>query len=178
MNRSSPERPSQLDSPPSTGVPLKRSNTGPGLSRPKATALNRSTTNTGARSQSPQQHRYSGHFGSHAGAWNEIAETSSNSLNEDDEDVLDVDDQEWGLHKGMELFEVSSKDDIGIGNLFESLISAIITKKDIIERENELKKRDSVFLSSVSTPTWATQADEEDSPPKAHSAISWVCCAT
>jgi hypothetical protein len=66
----------------------------------------------------------------------------------------------------------------GIGNLFEALITAIITRKDIIERENELKKRDSVFLSSVSTPTWATQADEEDGPPKAHSMVSWVCCAT
>jgi hypothetical protein len=41
-------------------------------------------------------------------------ETSSNSVNDDDDDdALDVDDQEWGLHKGMELFEVSSKDDYG-----------------------------------------------------------------
>lgn len=66
----------------------------------------------------------------------------------------------------------------GIGNLFECLITAIITKKDIIERENELKKRDSVFLSSVSTPTWATQADEEDAPGKAHSTVGWMCCAS
>jgi len=77
----------------------------------------------------------------------------------------------------MELFEVSSKDDSGIGNLFESLITAIIMKKDIIERENELKKRDSVFLSS-STPTWATQADEEDAPEKTRSTDGWMCCGS
>jgi hypothetical protein len=36
-------------------------------------------------------------------------------MNEDEEeDALDLDDQEWGLHKGMELFEISSKDDIGM----------------------------------------------------------------
>jgi len=51
-------------------------------------------------------------------------------------------------------------------------------KKDIIERENELKKRDSVFLSSVSTPTWATQADEEDAPVKTRSTAGWTCCAS
>jgi hypothetical protein len=128
-------------------------------------------------SRSPQQHRFSGHFGGQTSAWTEIAETISNSLNEDeDEDALDMDDQEWGLHKGMELFEVSSKDDSGIGNLFGSLITAIITKKDIIERENELKKRDSVFLSS--TPTWATQDDEEDAAEKPRSTDGWTCCGS
>lgn len=110
---SSPERSPYVESPPTLGAPLKRSNTGPGLSRPKAPVVSRSTTSVGARSRSPQQHRFSGHFGGQAGGWNEIAETSSNSINEDEEDALDVEDQEWGLHKGMELFEVSSKDDIG-----------------------------------------------------------------
>jgi hypothetical protein len=64
----------------------------------------------------------------------------------------------------------------GIGNLFDSLITAIITKKDIIERENELKKRDSVFLSS--TPTWATQDDEEDAAEKPRSTDGWTCCGS
>ena len=45
--------------------------------------------------------------------------------------------------------------------MFGSLIDAIIAKKDQIERENELKKRDSVLLSSTSTPVWAAQADQE-----------------
>ena len=48
----------------------------------------------------------------------------------------------------------------GIQQLFGSLIDAIIAKKDQIERENELKKRDSVLLSSTSTPVWAAQADQ------------------
>lgn len=38
-------------------------------------------------------------------------ETSGSSLNEEEEDCHDY--QEWGLHKGMELFEVSAKDDLG-----------------------------------------------------------------
>lgn len=76
----------------------------------------------------------------------------------------------------MELFEVSAKDDIGIQNLFEHLISAIIVRKDIIEKENELKKRDSVFLSSVSTPAWSAQADEEEAREKAQRSGSWSCC--
>jgi hypothetical protein len=119
--------------------------------------------------------RFSAHFAAQAGGWNEITETSSNSYN-DDEDTLDVDDQEWGLHKGMELFEVSAKDDSGVDNLFDTLLSTIIAKKDIIEQENELKKRDSVLLSSISTPTWATQADEEDVPIKSRSTGGWSCC--
>jgi hypothetical protein len=57
------------------------------------------------------------------------------------------------------------------------LISAIIVRKDTIEQENELKKRDSVFLSNVSTPAWAAQAEEEEAREKAaRSAGSWSCC--
>jgi hypothetical protein len=58
------------------------------------------------------------------GGWTELPDssantntnTNSNSLNEDDERGLDEDDdddREWGLSKGMELFEVSAKDDLG-----------------------------------------------------------------
>ena len=65
---------------------------------------------------------------------------------------------------------------LGIHNLFEHLISAIIVRKDIIEQENELKKRDSVFLSSVSTPTWSAQADEEEARGKAGRSGAWSCC--
>jgi len=76
---------------------------------------------------------------------------------EDGEDGEDG--REWGLSKGMELFEVSAKDDTGIQNLFDHLISAIIQRKDRIERENELKKRDSVYLSPS---VWSAQAEEEE----------------
>jgi len=100
--------------------------------------------------------------------------SNSNSVPEEDEDD-DEDDREWGLEKGMSLFEVSSKDDFGVKNLFDALISAIILRKDTIERENEQKKRDSVMLSSIVTPAWSAQADEEE---KAHAAnYSWSCCS-
>lgn len=68
---------------------------------------------------------------------------------------------------------------IGISHLFSSLISAIISRKDAIEHENELKRRDSVFLSNVSTPTWSAQADEEEAREKERLAAkgSWSCCS-
>jgi hypothetical protein len=46
-------------------------------------------------------------------------------------------------------------------------------KKDLIEKENELK-RDSIFLSSA-TPTWTAQAEEEEAREKAS---RWSCCPT
>lgn len=67
--------------------------------------------------------------------------------------------------------------DPGVEHLFETLITAIISKKERIERENELKRRDSIFLSS---PSWSAQADEEEAREKAQQAAanSWSCCAT
>ncbi len=69
---------------------------------------------------------------------------------------------------------------IGIQHLFDSLIDAIIQKKDKIERENEIKRRDSVMLDSIATPVWATQADQEEAREKARVATgsSWSCCQT
>jgi len=101
-------------------------------------------------------------------------DTDYSSVNEtvQDDDI----DQEWGLAEGMELFEVSAKDDIGVPELFDSLIRAIMIRKDSIDRENELKKRDSVYLSP--TPTWAAQADEEEAREKARTSSSWNCCQT
>ncbi|TBU49606.1 P-loop containing nucleoside triphosphate hydrolase protein [Dichomitus squalens] len=112
--------------------------------------------------------------------WNDIGDGSSNSLPEDDDEAETGEDQEWGLRKGMELFEVSAKDDFGIQHLFNSLIAAIIEKKDMIERENEIKRRDSVLLSSSATPVWAAQADQEEAREKARvaSSSSWSCCQT
>lgn len=41
---------------------------------------------------------------------------SSNSLPEEEEEDFE-DDYEWGLQKGMSLFEVSAKDDYGMHNV-------------------------------------------------------------
>jgi small GTP-binding protein len=169
----SPEPLAYLDPPPSISSTLKR-NSSTIIPRPTAgTALHRSKTTTAAARSPPS---FASHFGLKTGGWNDTAENSSNSLNEDDEDAVADEEEEWGLHKGMELFEVSAKDNIGIQNLFDSLISVIISRKDRIERENELKKRDSVFLSSVSTPTWSAQAEEEEAREKAARSGSWNSC--
>ncbi|TFK94730.1 ras-domain-containing protein [Polyporus arcularius HHB13444] len=156
---------------------IKRSNTS-AYTRPRAKSgdllLPRSNSTAGTR---PTPSR----FGYRPGGWNEIGDGSSNSLPEDeDEYTQHAEDQEWGLRKGMELFEVSAKDDFGIQHLFDSLIDAIIQKKDKIERENEIKRRDSVLLSSSATPVWAAQADQEEAREKARAASgsSWSCCQT
>ncbi|KAF4619429.1 hypothetical protein D9613_005435 [Agrocybe pediades] len=166
----SPEGPAYLDLPSSRSSGLTRSST-TAQSRPKtSSSLSRSNTSTGTRT--PLHSRFG-----HAAGWNENNDNSSNSIEEAEEDE-DSDEPEWGLSKGMELFEVSAKDNLGIQALFEHLISAIIVRKDIIEQENELKKRDSVFLSSSSTPTWSAQADEEEAREKeqAQRSGSWNCC--
>lgn len=189
------------DSQDSRSSGLTRSTTSPHFIRPRAKSgglLSPQASATVIPSRSNIQSRFGSHFagyGAYSG-WHE--ETSSNSqLAEDDEDD-EADSREWGLEKGMELFEVSAKDDIGvyhwtspamkftdmnglvgITHLFSSLISAIITRKDSIERENEIKRRDSVFLSTLSTPTWSAQADEEEAREKERQAAkgSWSCCS-
>jgi len=161
----SPEGPAYLDLPPNRSSGLQWSKTTAQTSPKISRSLTRPTT-----SRTPHSSRF-GSFGQIT-AWNDNNDNSSNSIEEADED--DDDCPEWGLSKGMELFEVSAKDDIGIHNLFEHLISAIIVRKDIIEQENELKKRDSVFLSSVSTPEWSLQADEEEE--QARRSGAWSCC--
>ncbi|EPQ59633.1 ras-domain-containing protein [Gloeophyllum trabeum ATCC 11539] len=126
------------------------------------------------RSEATFGSRFGSHFGLRTG-WNEIPDTNSNSL---DEDEYEEEDEEWGTGKDMVLYEVSAKDDFGIQQLFDSVIQAIIERRDVIERENELKKRDSVFLSS-STPTWAAQSDDEDAlEEKGRTTSSWSCCQT
>ncbi|KAJ7283393.1 hypothetical protein C8J57DRAFT_1676031 [Mycena rebaudengoi] len=106
--------------------------------RPRlSTTSSRSTTGSKQSTAS----RFSSDFGGMAGGggWTELPDssanmntnTNSNCLNDDDDD-----DREWGLSKGMELFEVSAKDDLGIQSLFDHLISAIIVRKDRIEQDN------------------------------------------
>jgi hypothetical protein len=63
----------------------------------------------------------------------------------------------------------------GIPRLFDALIDAIISRRDEIEAEQALKKRDSVMLSS-NTPAWSVQADQEAAAEKARS--GWSCCST
>ena len=54
---------------------------------------------------------------SNNGPWAETPDHDSGSgMDEYDED--EADEREWGLEKGMELFEVSAKDDSGTTTLF------------------------------------------------------------
>lgn len=178
--------------PPSRGSGLNRSKSAapPRSRNPAPSSLVRSnTTNTPSR--------FGSHFGMQAGGYKELHDSSSNSIEEEEEEEEGHhEEQEWGLTKDMELFEVSAKDDLGgssnsskdfdypysslgagIHSLFDHLITAIIQRKDVIEKENELKKRDSVFLSSVATPTWSAQAEEEEARQKAkNSTNGWSCC--
>jgi hypothetical protein len=179
---------------------LKRSNTSMGP-RPRTrsagpTSLTRSNTSTSPASSSTAiPSRFGTHFGYLVGGYNnEALDTDHSSLNDTIEDD-ETESQEWGLAEGMELFEVSAKDDmgtllvclsyssflfnadvLGVPELFDSLIRAIMIRKDSIDRENELKRRDSVFLSP--TPTWAAQAEEEEAREKARTSYSWNCCQT
>jgi hypothetical protein len=111
-NTATPPPPTIVESPspdPPLNHPsaLKRSNTGPPRSRLGGALVSRSKT----AGHGPNQSRFGSHFGVQTAGWNEIAETSGSSLNEEEEENHDC--QEWGLHKGMELFEVSAKDDLG-----------------------------------------------------------------
>ncbi|KAL9712740.1 hypothetical protein Ac2012v2_003977 [Leucoagaricus gongylophorus] len=160
---------------------LASSHTPPYLQRSKTTVQVRPRTNssftrsnTSSGSRTPQSSRFGSHFGFNSG-WDAYGDNSSNSIEEQDEYALESQEFEWGLSKGMELFEVSAKDDIGIQSLFDHLMSAIILRKDAIERENELRKRDSIVLSNVSAPTWSAQADEEEARQKAQQR-STSCC--
>lgn len=112
-----PETPAYLDLPSSRSAALIRSKTSTPTTRPRANTLIRS--NTTATATRPQQSRFGSHFGFAAGGWNDTVESSSNSIEEDDEEDDPDNEEEWGLSKGMELFEVSAKDDLG------GLISAL-----------------------------------------------------
>ena len=73
--------------------------------RPRATTLTRAHTTT-------SQSRFGSHFGFAAGgSRSESSHSNHDSIEEDDEAADDG--GEWGLSKGMELFEVSAKDDTG-----------------------------------------------------------------
>lgn len=65
-----------------------------------------------------QASRFGSHFGLQTGGYVDTLDGSSNSLPEEDEEDDDSDDTEWGLERGMSLFEVSSKDDQGLSFSF------------------------------------------------------------
>ncbi|ELU41622.1 hypothetical protein AG1IA_04342 [Rhizoctonia solani AG-1 IA] len=60
------------------------------------------------------------------------------------EDDETEEEESWGLGKGMQLREVSAKDDRGIQNLFDVIIKEIIKRKDVLERDRIAKERDSI----------------------------------
>ncbi|KAG9094360.1 hypothetical protein FRC06_010885 [Ceratobasidium sp. 370] len=97
------------------------------------------------------------------------------------EDVVVEDDDEeeesWGLGKGMELREVSAKDDRGVQNLFKAIITQIIKRKDVIERERVARERDSIMLgtNSVLDPSWGRVAEQEEAAQARRARGS--CCA-
>ncbi|ESK93738.1 ras-like gtp-binding protein ryl2 [Moniliophthora roreri MCA 2997] len=153
-----------------------------GMRRSQMSQQQSTRANSSSILQRPQSSRLNSH-GYTALSDNSNSNSNSNSTNsineEDEDDFTREDEEEWGLSKGMELFEVSAKDDIGITHLFNHLIKAIIERRDAIEKENELKKRDSVFLSTPA-PTWAAQAEEEEAREKERQAArggwSSSCC--
>jgi hypothetical protein len=98
----SPDAPPYLDLPPARSSALQRSRTSL-HTRPKTAAST-------PLSRTPQSSR----FGNQPGLWSDSGDGSSNSIDEVDEEAIEDDsDCEWGLSKGMELFEVSAKDDTG-----------------------------------------------------------------
>lgn len=108
----SPETPAYLDLPSSRASALQRSKTNVQTRPRTAGSLTRSNTSSGSRT--PQSSRFGSHFG-FGGGWDAHGDNSSNSIEEEDEYAVETDseEREWGLSKGMELFEVSAKDDIG-----------------------------------------------------------------
>ncbi|CAE7146336.1 unnamed protein product [Rhizoctonia solani] len=87
------------------------------------------------------------------------------------EDDETEEEESWGLGKGMQLREVSAKDDRGVQNLFDAIIKEIIKRKDVLERDRIAKERDSIMLS----PSWGRVAEEEEVASKRKGGGS--CCA-
>ncbi|CAE6434794.1 unnamed protein product [Rhizoctonia solani] len=86
------------------------------------------------------------------------------------EDDETEEEESWGLGKGMQLREVSAKDDRGVQNLFDAIIKEIIKRKDVLERDR-IAKEDSIMLS----PSWGRVAEEEEAATSRKSGGS--CCA-
>jgi len=74
--------------------------------------LTKLNTTTAGLNATPNGTPNSSRFGFRNSYFENAADTDS-SLNEEDRTEDDEESQEWGLTKGMELFEVSAKDDTG-----------------------------------------------------------------
>lgn len=101
------------DSQESRSSGVARSTTTPHFTRPRAKSggllLPQASSTAVPVRNTPS--RFSAQFGGN-GYGVTYEDTSSNSHFDDEDD--DTDSQEWGLEKGMELFEVSAKDDMGV----------------------------------------------------------------
>jgi len=100
-----PEVPAYLDLPSDRSSALNRRISLQSRQRKNSGSGIRSSASSGTRT--PQSSR----FGSHLVHTPESIDNSSNSIEEAEED--EDDDLEWGLSRGMELFEVSAKDNMG-----------------------------------------------------------------
>lgn len=100
----SPETPAYLDLPARSPLLQRSKSTAPSRPRTAGSSLTRSNTTTSTVSRTPQSSRFG--FNGY-----DNYDNSSNSIEEEDESAED--EREWGLSKGMELYEVSAKDDLG-----------------------------------------------------------------
>ncbi len=112
VTQTAPETPAYLDLTSARSSSLHRTRTTSSRTSGAPSSVARSTTNASATRSQPS--RFGSHFGFAAGGWNEVTDSSnSNSIEEDDEGAAEEEEEEWGLSKGMELFEVSAKDNLG-----------------------------------------------------------------
>lgn len=108
----------------------------------------------------------------------------SNGIHTTEDADSEEEEEPWALEKGMELFEVSAKDNEGVQNLFAHLISNIIRRRDYIEGEMAARDRNSVMLASPA-PTWGGISDGSDGTRTnpdindvARKNGGWSCCAS
>ena len=101
----------------------------------------------------------------------------------DDGNLDSANDEElYPLEKGMELFEVSAKDNAGVQNLFAHLIDNIIRRRDLIESERVDRERNSVVLNPM--PSWRNDTDGDASRTSLDEADAyrknggWSCCSS
>ena len=94
----------------------------------------------------------------------------------DDNTSLEDIEEIYPLENGMEIFEVSSKDDEGVQALFAHLIHNIIRRRNIIEKERLDRERDSVMLGGGAG-RWSEDDDDTVSATN-HRRGGWSCCST
>ncbi|KAF8342035.1 P-loop containing nucleoside triphosphate hydrolase protein [Cantharellus anzutake] len=96
----------------------------------------------------------------------------------DDSTSLEEIEELYPLEKGMELFEVSSKDDEGVQALFAHLIDSIIQRRDIIEGERLARGRNSVMLDGGTGMRGDGEDGDDATLPDPRRSGGWSCCST